>query len=235
MTYRCLVTRGRAFDAINGELQYIDDASINSSSSPRGTSVTSMTPTLTGVTRSQWKILRKRGMPSPLVPRPILSTSERLARSTRVGRRPRPLETFHRSAAQALASRVNGPRARDRARGRQRCAVTRRNELRLARFAADLDHRAQSRASPPEHDPRDQCRDSGGGIYRRRRRCGVPPAFWPETVRALLVHSAEGTPQMRAQFGAVGDSRRQRAALLCVATDSVSHAVTVSYGARPTH
>jgi hypothetical protein len=40
------------------------------------------------------------------------------------------------------------------------------------------------------------------------------PAFWPETVRALLVHSAEWTPQMRAQFDAVGDSRRQRAALL---------------------
>lgn len=40
------------------------------------------------------------------------------------------------------------------------------------------------------------------------------PAFWPETVRALLVHSAEWTPQMRTQFDGAGDSRRARAAML---------------------
>lgn len=39
------------------------------------------------------------------------------------------------------------------------------------------------------------------------------PAFLPETVRALLVHSAEWTPQMLQQFAGVGKNLRQRAAL----------------------
>lgn len=38
------------------------------------------------------------------------------------------------------------------------------------------------------------------------------PALWPETVRALIVHSAEWTDAMRARFGAAG-SRRETAAL----------------------
>jgi len=40
------------------------------------------------------------------------------------------------------------------------------------------------------------------------------PAFWPETVRGLMVHSAEWTNQMQAQFATAGNSRSQRAALL---------------------
>jgi hypothetical protein len=40
------------------------------------------------------------------------------------------------------------------------------------------------------------------------------PGFWPETVRGLLVHSAEWTPQMRTQMAAAGTSRRQRGALI---------------------
>jgi hypothetical protein len=40
------------------------------------------------------------------------------------------------------------------------------------------------------------------------------PAFWPETVRGLMVHSAEWTEQMRAQLSTAGSSRRQRAALV---------------------
>ena len=40
------------------------------------------------------------------------------------------------------------------------------------------------------------------------------PGFWPETVRGLLVHAAEWTPQMRAQMAAAGTSRRQRAAFI---------------------
>lgn len=39
------------------------------------------------------------------------------------------------------------------------------------------------------------------------------PELWPETVRALLVHSAEWTPAMRAWFNAAG-SQAQKAALL---------------------
>lgn len=39
------------------------------------------------------------------------------------------------------------------------------------------------------------------------------PELWPETVRALMVHSAEWTPAMRAWFDAAG-SQAQRAALL---------------------
>jgi Subtilase family len=40
------------------------------------------------------------------------------------------------------------------------------------------------------------------------------PAFWPETVRGLLVHSAEWTKQMKLQMSAAGTSRRQRAAFI---------------------
>jgi hypothetical protein len=40
------------------------------------------------------------------------------------------------------------------------------------------------------------------------------PAFWPETVRGLLVHSAEWTDQMRLQISAAGINRRQRAAFI---------------------
>ena len=40
------------------------------------------------------------------------------------------------------------------------------------------------------------------------------PGFWPETVRGLLVHSAEWTPQMRTQMAAAGTLRRRRAALI---------------------
>ncbi len=40
------------------------------------------------------------------------------------------------------------------------------------------------------------------------------PAFWPETIRGLMVHSAEWTPQMRTQMAAAGNSRRLRAAFV---------------------
>ena len=40
------------------------------------------------------------------------------------------------------------------------------------------------------------------------------PGFWPETIRGLLVHSAEWTPQMRTQMAAAGSSRRQRGAYI---------------------
>ena len=40
------------------------------------------------------------------------------------------------------------------------------------------------------------------------------PSLWPETVRALLVHAAEWTPAMRAQFSAAGDKKTARASLL---------------------
>lgn len=40
------------------------------------------------------------------------------------------------------------------------------------------------------------------------------PSLWPETVRALLVHAAEWTPAMRAQFSAAGDKKTERASLL---------------------
>ncbi len=39
------------------------------------------------------------------------------------------------------------------------------------------------------------------------------PSYWPETVRGLLVHAAEWTPAMHAEFGAVR-GKRQRLALL---------------------
>ena len=38
------------------------------------------------------------------------------------------------------------------------------------------------------------------------------PAFWPETVRALIVHAAEWTQQMRAEIDAVGANKTQREA-----------------------
>jgi len=40
------------------------------------------------------------------------------------------------------------------------------------------------------------------------------PAFWPETTRALMVHSAEWTEQMRDRFRAAGTSKTARAALV---------------------
>ena len=40
------------------------------------------------------------------------------------------------------------------------------------------------------------------------------PVFWPETIRALLVHAAEWTQPMRDHFGAVGNARRRREALV---------------------
>jgi hypothetical protein len=40
------------------------------------------------------------------------------------------------------------------------------------------------------------------------------PAFWPETIRALLVHAAEWTKLMQDHFSAVGNARRQREALV---------------------
>jgi hypothetical protein len=40
------------------------------------------------------------------------------------------------------------------------------------------------------------------------------PAFWPETVRGLLVHSAEWTDQMRLQMSAAENNRRQIAAYI---------------------
>ena len=40
------------------------------------------------------------------------------------------------------------------------------------------------------------------------------PAFWPETVRGLIVHAAEWTAPMKAQFAAVGNSKTQRQRLL---------------------
>lgn len=43
---------------------------------------------------------------------------------------------------------------------------------------------------------------------------GEYPSLWPETIRALLVHAAEWTPAMRAQFAAVGDKKTARGSLL---------------------
>jgi len=40
------------------------------------------------------------------------------------------------------------------------------------------------------------------------------PALWPETIRALLVHSSEWTEQMKLQMSVAGNSRRQRAAFV---------------------
>lgn len=40
------------------------------------------------------------------------------------------------------------------------------------------------------------------------------PSFWPETIRGLLVHSAEWTPRMLAQMETAGTSRRQRGAYI---------------------
>jgi hypothetical protein len=40
------------------------------------------------------------------------------------------------------------------------------------------------------------------------------PGLWPETVRGLLVHSARWTPQMQTQLATAGDSRRVRANLI---------------------
>jgi len=40
------------------------------------------------------------------------------------------------------------------------------------------------------------------------------PSLWPETIRALLVHSAEWTPAMHAQLDAAGNSRRARETLI---------------------
>lgn len=40
------------------------------------------------------------------------------------------------------------------------------------------------------------------------------PALWPETVRGLLVHAAEWTPIMQAQFADAGNSKTARAQLL---------------------
>jgi hypothetical protein len=40
------------------------------------------------------------------------------------------------------------------------------------------------------------------------------PALWPETIRGLLVHSAEWTAQMRTQMAAAGNSRQQRGAYI---------------------
>ena len=39
------------------------------------------------------------------------------------------------------------------------------------------------------------------------------PALWPETIRALMVHAAEWTPQMQERFAAVGKGKRPREAL----------------------
>ena len=39
------------------------------------------------------------------------------------------------------------------------------------------------------------------------------PNLWPETIRALLVHSAEWTSAMRSQFTAAGDARKAKEAL----------------------
>lgn len=40
------------------------------------------------------------------------------------------------------------------------------------------------------------------------------PAYWPETVRGLLVHAAEWTPAMRAEFDATGAKKEQKLDLL---------------------
>lgn len=40
------------------------------------------------------------------------------------------------------------------------------------------------------------------------------PTLWPETVRGLIVHSAEWTAAMRGQFAAVGTRKQQRSSLL---------------------
>jgi hypothetical protein len=40
------------------------------------------------------------------------------------------------------------------------------------------------------------------------------PALWPETVRALIVHSGEWTPAMLQRFAAVGANKQQRSSLL---------------------
>jgi hypothetical protein len=40
------------------------------------------------------------------------------------------------------------------------------------------------------------------------------PAFWPETIRALIVHAAEWTQPMRQHLDAAGTSRRRREALV---------------------
>lgn len=40
------------------------------------------------------------------------------------------------------------------------------------------------------------------------------PSYWPETIRGLMVHAAEWTPQMKSQMLAAGESRRQRAAFV---------------------
>jgi hypothetical protein len=40
------------------------------------------------------------------------------------------------------------------------------------------------------------------------------PAYWPETIRGLMVHAARWTPQMRTQFATAGTSRTQRQRLV---------------------
>lgn len=41
------------------------------------------------------------------------------------------------------------------------------------------------------------------------------PDFWPETIRALLVHAAEWTPRMHAEFGALRSQREKEHLLRC--------------------
>ena len=63
------------------------------------------------------------------------------------------------------------------------------------------------------------------------------PALWPETVRALVVHSAEWTPPMQSRFNAAGNSKEAREALvrrygfgvpdLARATRSATNALTL--------
>lgn len=43
---------------------------------------------------------------------------------------------------------------------------------------------------------------------------GSYPALWPETVRALVVHSAEWSPQMKARLDGAGNSKEAREALV---------------------
>ena len=40
------------------------------------------------------------------------------------------------------------------------------------------------------------------------------PEFWPETVRALIVHSAEWTPTMKAELRGAQGAKSKRAALV---------------------
>lgn len=75
-----------------------------------------------------------------------------------------------------------------------------------------------STSATPERSPLEICFGTSAAcalIARLAARlAGDHPEFWPETLRALVVHSARWTPAMRSAFDAAGARRRRRAALL---------------------